>query len=382
MARSQYAYNDSNYLINYDNEVPIWANSPTYGVNDVVLDRGTQYIALRVNTNSRPSWVNQQPDSVLDGVTVTQARIDTAALDWNIFTPATLGYYRRTSLDDIINNFIVSHVGQDKVLNRVPRHEVAFWGQRAVQEFSYDIFHAQNNIEVTLNPNTLQIPLPQDFVSLVKITYTGYDGTEFPCYAAQTVRAKQAILQDDDYEYNYDQNGELLYSQQSVGVTRWQDPANEFAQRDIARNYYYGAEYDEEYNYYSFYSFQGRRYGTEPRFDNQNGEYVLDLDNGVIYFGSQFAGNAEATVSIQYISDGLVDNGDLTQVYVPKLAEDAIYAYLLYNLSKVRPSAAAGVPLYKKEAMAKMRNAKIRLTDYKLEEITQVMRGKAKWIKH
>ena len=50
--------------------------------------------------------------------------------------------------------------------------------------------------------------------------------------------------------------------------------------------------------------------------------------------------------------------------------------------SKVRPAAAGAAPLYKQEARAKMRNAKIRLTRYNLEELTQVMRGRAKWIKH
>ena len=310
----------------------------------------------------------------------------------NSYYGTELGYYQRLNLEDIINNFIVSHIGPDKVLQRVPRHEVAFWAQRAVQEFSYDIFHADRNIEVELNPMTLQIPLPNDFVSLVKITYTGFDGQEYPAYEAQGTRAKQAILQDDQYQYNYDITGEKLYAEQDEGTKRWQNPANEFAQRDIARNYFYGSEYDEEYNYYSFYSFQGRRYGTEPQYDNKNGEYVLDLFNGIIYFGSGFAGGrgvndaGEAEqgflVNIRYISDGLTQNDDLTKVYVPKLAEDAVYASILYNLAKLRPAAAAGVPLYKKEAMAKTRNAKLRLTDYKLEEMTQVMRGKSKWIKH
>ena len=138
---------------------------------------------------------------------------------------------------------------------------------------------------------------------------------EYPAYAAQGTRAKQAILQDDEYQYNYDINGEILYAELDEGVKRWQDPANEFAQRDIARNYFYGSEYDEEYNYYSFYSFQGRRYGTEPQYDNRNGEYVLDLFNGIIYFGSNFAGMSGVNrdtgmaeqgflVNIRYISDG------------------------------------------------------------------------------
>ena len=98
---------------------------------------------------------------------------------------AGLGYYQRTNLEDMINNFIVAYVGEGKILNKVPRHEVAFWAQRAVQEFSYDIFHANNNIEVELNPNTLSIPLPQDFVSLVKITFTGRSGQEYPIHEAQ-----------------------------------------------------------------------------------------------------------------------------------------------------------------------------------------------------
>ncbi len=310
---------------------------------------------------------------------------------------AGLGYYQRLNLEDIINNFIVAYTGEGKILAKIPRHEVAFWAQRAVQEFSYDILHADHNIEVELNPDTLQVPLPQDFVSLVKITYTGADGQEYTAHAAQGTRAKQAILQDDTYEYNYDSDGELLYADQDEGTKRWQDPQNDFAQRDIARNYFYGSEYDEEYNYYSFYSYQGRRYGTEPQYDNQNGEYVLDLVNGIIYFGSDFAtsqfssvptasgsdqNNTAYLINIRYISDGLAENGDLTKVYVPKLAEDAVYAFILYRLAMLRASSAAIAPLYKKEASAKMRNAKIRLTDYKLEEITQVMRGKAKWIKH
>jgi hypothetical protein len=34
-----------------------------------------------------------------------------------------------------------------------------------------------------------------------------------------------------------------------------------------------------------------------------------------------------------------------------------------------------------REKTAKLRNAKIRLSNIKLEEISQVMRGKSKWIK-
>jgi hypothetical protein len=37
---------------------------------------------------------------------------------------------------------------------------------------------------------------------------------------------------------------------------------------------------------------------------------------------------------------------------------------------------------YKKERRAALRNAKLRLSNIKLEEITQVLRNQSKWIKH
>ncbi len=64
------------------------------------------------------------------------------------------------------------------------------------------------------------------------------------------------------------------------------------------------------------------------------------------------------------------------------MAEDAVMASILYNLSKLRPSAAGAAPLYKKEASAKMRNAKIRIANMKPAEMAQIFRNKAKWIKH
>jgi hypothetical protein len=65
------------------------------------------------------------------------------------------------------------------------------------------------------------------------------------------------------------------------------------------------------------------------------------------------------------------------------MAEDAMYAYILHSIVSTR----ANYPEYlvqrlNKEKFAKLRNAKLRLSNIKLHEIVQVMRGKSKWIKH
>ena len=83
---------------------------------------------------------------------------------------------------------------------------------------------------------------------------------------------------------------------------------------------------------------------------------------------------------IEYISDGLSTDLDTK---VPKLAEDALYASILYNIVSVRSNQNPNdVMRLKRDKSAKLRNAKIRLSNIKLDEITQVMRGKSKWIKH
>jgi len=58
----------------------------------------------------------------------------------------------------------------------------------------------------------------------------------------------------------------------------------------------------------------------------------------------------------------------------------SIVIYFSWLISIVTPEYL--VQRFKRERSAALRNAKIRLSNIKLEEITQIMRGKSKWIKH
>ena len=50
------------------------------------------------------------------------------------------GNYQFTSLDDIINQFMIVYVGEDKIIPKIKRTDVAFHAQRAIQELSFDTF--------------------------------------------------------------------------------------------------------------------------------------------------------------------------------------------------------------------------------------------------
>ena len=282
------------------------------------------------------------------------------------------GYYRRTNLNDIINNFKIAYVGNGKLLSAIPRYEVAFWAQRAVQEFSYDVLHSEKANEIQLS-STLQMSLPSDYVNYIKLTYTDNSGVQRTILPSNVTQANKGIAQDDEYRYLYDQDGNILYAEESETISRFQNPQNVVTAQETL-DYYNGYYYDSNFSYY------GQRYGLTPEFQNINGTFVLDLNAGQIYFSSEFS--KDMYVTLTYISDGLGENGDFDNVLVPKLAEDAIYASMLYNLAKLRKSSAPASALYKKEAYAKMRNAKIRIANMKVAEMTNIFRNKAKWIKH
>ena len=65
------------------------------------------------------------------------------------------------------------------------------------------------------------------------------------------------------------------------------------------------------------------------------------------------------------------------------MAEEALYMHLVYSIIAGRSNVPEHiVQRYKKDRRAQLRNAKIRLSNIKLDEFVQVMRNKSKWIKH
>ena len=270
------------------------------------------------------------------------------------------GDYQSISLKDIINNFIISYVGEDKIISKIKRTDVAFHAQRGIQELSFDTLPSFKSQEIEIPPQ-LYFVLPQDYVNYVKVTWTDTDGIERVIYPAHKTSDPLPIIQDNNYEYTFDENGEILYAQDSETWKRFNNPSNseESLEGQLHRRV------------------NGERYGLDPQYAQSNGVFFIDQIKGLIRFSSDMVGRI---VTLKYISDGLATDGEMI---VHKLAEEAMYKYIAHAVLATR----ANVPEYmvarfKREAAVAKRNAKLRLSNIKLEEITQVMRGKSKQIKH
>ena len=108
------------------------------------------------------------------------------------------GNYQFTSLDNIISQFMVAYVGENKIISKVKRADVAFHAQRALQELSFDTFKSCKSQEITV-PATLQMILPQDYVNYTKISWVDSAGIKHRLYPTLSNTSNpKTIIQDDD----------------------------------------------------------------------------------------------------------------------------------------------------------------------------------------
>jgi len=278
------------------------------------------------------------------------------------------GNYRYIKLKDIVNNFIMAYVGEDKVIPKMKRNDVLYFAKRGIQEFSYEISRVEKIQEVEI-PDTLSITMPKDFVNYVQISRIDDIGVEHPLVPARfTSNPSESVLQDNDYNYLFDSNDSLL-----TGSAEISKRFREASDADITNN---DPTNDNDINHERITAF-GKRFGLIPELTQKNGTYVIDELNGIINFSSDLVGTI---VTIKYISDGL---GTDDEMQVHKLAEDAIYKYIIHSVASTRTNYPEYLVMrFKKEKFAAMRNAKLRLSNLKVHELAQVMRNKSKQIKH
>ena len=275
--------------------------------------------------------------------------------------------YSYIKLDEVINNFQVAYVGTGKLIPSCKRTDIIFHAKRGLQEFSYDTLKSIKSQELTIPPG-LSVVIPQDYVNYVKVSWIDQLGIKRPIYPANnlTINPYSTPTQDDLGVPVQDSFGNNIQGT-SITEDRWaSDPV---INEDI-----FGYNRDEllgrGYGY-------GQMYGMDPQYSQANGWFTINDREGKMSFSSNLANKL---IVLEYVSDGLAYDMDTR---IPKMAEEALYAHISYSIVASR----INQPEYivrrlKQDRSAKLRNAKIRLSNIKLDEIVQVMRGKSKWIKH
>jgi len=133
---------------------------------------------------------------------------------------------------------------------------------------------------------------------------------------------------------------------------------------------------NDDYEDDTYWPNQGGRYGLDPQHAQVNGSFYIDDIAGKIHFSSNISGK---TVILDYISDSV---GIDAEMLVHKFAEEAMYKCIAHAILSTSSYGQQLVRRLTKEKFAAVRLAKLRLSNLKLEELTQILRGKSKQIKH
>jgi len=286
------------------------------------------------------------------------------------------GGYEYISLNDAIDNFMVGYVGDGKILQQAKKSDVLFFAKRSLQEFSYDTLKSIHSQELTVPPS-LSLPLPQDYVNYVRVSRIDELGIKRIIYPVNnlTINPYNNPVQDTTGVPTQDNFGNNIEGT-SITEERWAKANLDLLNFNLLDNFNDFAYWWNLYGFDGNFN-TGRLYGLDPQTSQINGWFSMNYREGKISFSNELVNEL---IVLEYISDGL---GTDLDTKVPKLAEDALYASILYNIVSVRANQDPNnIIRLKRDRSAKLRNAKIRLSNIKLDEIAQVMRGKSKWIKH
>jgi len=344
----------------------------------------TQLVATTITTNTNFAvykngvLLNVTVDYNIVGNAVTligaAISVPTDVIQIRILEPAlyeNYGSYEYISLNDVINNFIVAYVGTGKLIPSVKRTDVMFHAKRGLQEFSYDTLKSIKAQELTIPPS-LSVIIPQDYVNYVKTSWVDQLGVKHVIYPTRlTSNPTEIPVQDSDGIPTQDNVGNNTQGS-SVTEEAW-DNTN---MRRITGGYddYLDVSVD---NYRYSRIGLGKRYGLNPETTQVNGFYTINEREGKFSFSSDLVGR---TIILEYISDGLSVDKDMK---LPKMAEEAMYMHIAYSILAGRSGVQEYVvQRFKKDRRAALRNAKIRLSNIKIEEIAQVFRNQSKIIKH
>ena len=286
------------------------------------------------------------------------------------------GGYAYTTLEDVITNFMIGYVGAGKLIPSTKTTDVMFFAKRGLQEFSYDTLKSIRSQELTVSPN-LGIVLPQDYVNYVNVSWIDNQGVKHIIYPTTLTtnpyetpsQDRQGIPIQDNVEENIDTT--------SLTEERW--AKNNLKEINDAQSNLTGMLLSDGLGYPGMYgdNYLGQRYGLQPETSQVNGWFTINERTGKMSFSSDLAGRI---IVLEYISDGLGYDADMK---IPKLAEEALYAHISHAIIASRINQPEYVvQRLRRERSAKLRNAKIRLSNIKLNEFVQIARGKSKWIKY
>lgn len=287
------------------------------------------------------------------------------------------GSYQKVFLSDLINNYMLIYYGNNNLTNNTERFKVIFFAKRCIQELSYDASATPISLQLTVGEN-LKFIFPPDYVNFIKLSLYKNNRLVQMTESIQVMSAIQ-YQQDSNAEIEFYGDDVILVEPSEIDgdrlnghlKTMYLNQNNPNDQLNGEWGWWIGNQWYFEQSY-------GRRFGLNTETATNAPTYSIDRAAGVINFSSDMINQS---CILEYISDGLYNNDD-SQIYVNKMFEAYVYAYIEYEIM----SSKLGVQQYtinslKQKKSALLSNAKIRISNLHPARLLMNMRGMDKILK-
>ena len=273
--------------------------------------------------------------------------------------------YQYVKLKDIVNAFMLTYIGDDKVFPpNTKRFNVVYHAKRGLQELTYDALREVKVAELELN-DVCSMRVPSDYVNYVRISWVDNEGYFHPIIeSTDTAIVTSAYLQDNKFEILFDNTGEALEGSSLSRDRSLNNGGSSVSTGNSGRSYmHYSSSPD---------------YGLDASKANGNGHFVINKQMGVIEFSSDLKNKL---IVLEYISDGL-EGGDEERIEVHKFAEQCLINYIAWQLTNSKINMPEYlVARFRREYFTQLTNTKIRLSNFKGDTALQLVKGSRTWLK-
>jgi hypothetical protein len=256
------------------------------------------------------------------------------------------------SLNDIINNFLISYTGPGRLIPDAKRTEVVFHARRCLQEFAYETLKSQMNITGTTTayvPGSVgppvvpaiypYYPLPSDFVATISLTRSPLIPSA--TLANVTITSSFGLFSCDAIT-ELTIGGTVTIAGTDIGdglITGYVYPGPK-TYYIIATNGTSQFQLSETLGGAGVVTVAGTTTGltfslvntsvpmtqVTTRPTTSTTEYYIDYINDKIYFGEAIS---LFNIAYNYLSNALTTDETAS---IPKLAEEALYACMIYAI--------------------------------------------------
>ena len=212
-----------------------------------------------------------------------------------------------TPLSALVNDYMLLAKEEDRFDKHISETKCRSLALQGLREVTFDVGKSLNAIVLDVDPNTLSVPMPSDYLNYVRIGFIGQNGEFMPL----GVNNNLGSLNEENL---LDNTGAKLLDSDGIEITAYYQNQNPQQSGSVSSAF-------SQYLRIPYRVNKGGMYGVGGG-ENKNGSYRIDNKNSRIHFSS--GTNEYNKIILEYIADEAMSSNPR----VPSFCVETVKSYI------------------------------------------------------